>query len=98
MTRAAGRPEAQAGLGPSRWHERSYQAPADTVQRELEEEFGIEVQLERLLCVDWVPPHTPWDDSLMFIFDGGVLTSEQEAVVALSELSLSSSRTGTSGR
>jgi hypothetical protein len=21
----------------------------------------------------WVPPHGPWDDTLVFIFDGGVL-------------------------
>jgi len=32
-----------------------------------------------LLCVEWVPPHGPWDDSLMFVFNGGELTDEQIA-------------------
>ncbi|MFC6016108.1 hypothetical protein ACFP2T_07865 [Plantactinospora solaniradicis] len=29
--------------------------------------------------VDWVAPHGPWDDSLMFVFDGGVLGDGQVA-------------------
>ena len=32
-----------------------------------------------LLCVDWVAPHGPWDDLLVFVFDGGVLTLEEAA-------------------
>jgi ADP-ribose pyrophosphatase YjhB (NUDIX family) len=47
--------------------------PTSTAKRELKEELGLEVTLGRLLCVDWVPPHGPWDDSLMFVFDGGKL-------------------------
>jgi 8-oxo-dGTP diphosphatase len=50
--------------------------PAQTVKRELKEELDLEVDVGRLLCVDWVSPHGPWDDSLMFIFDGGVLSDE----------------------
>lgn len=33
----------------------------------------LELPIGRLLCVDWVSPHGPCDNSLMFIFDGGVL-------------------------
>ncbi|MBO2448727.1 NUDIX hydrolase [Actinomadura barringtoniae] len=51
--------------------------PDETVRRELNEELGLEVYVGGLLIVDWVSPHGPWDDSLMFIFDGGVLTAEQ---------------------
>ncbi|HEV2375993.1 MAG TPA: NUDIX hydrolase [Streptosporangiaceae bacterium] len=51
--------------------------PTDTVRREVKEELGLEVQTGALLCLDWVSPHGPWDDSLMFIFDGGVLSDEQ---------------------
>jgi len=51
--------------------------PAETVHRELQEELGLDRQAGRLLCVDWVAPHGPWDDSLMFIFDGGSLSEEQ---------------------
>lgn len=27
--------------------------------------------------MDWVPPHGPWDDSLAFLFDGGILDNAQ---------------------
>ncbi len=53
--------------------------PADTVRRELKEELGLDPHVGPLLCIDWVSPHGPWDDSLMFVFDGGVLTAEQIA-------------------
>jgi len=51
--------------------------PAQTVRRELKEELGLDLHAGRLLCVDWVSPHGPWDDSLMFIFDGGTLSRGQ---------------------
>ena len=51
--------------------------PDETAQRELKEELGLAVEAGKLLVVDWVSPHGPWDDSLMFIFDGGVLSSTQ---------------------
>jgi 8-oxo-dGTP diphosphatase len=56
---------------------------AETVRREVKEELGLEIQVGALLCVDWVSPHGPWDDSLMFIFDGGVLNAEQIAGLQL---------------
>ena len=49
------------------------------------EELGIEYPGGRLLVVDWVAPHGPWDDSLVFIFDGGVLTAEQQTAIRLSD-------------
>ena len=27
-----------------------------------------------LLCIDWIAPHGPWDDTLVCVFDGGVLS------------------------
>jgi 8-oxo-dGTP diphosphatase len=51
--------------------------PTETVRRELKEELGLDLHAGRLLCVDWVSPHGPWDDSLMFIFDGGILDHRQ---------------------
>jgi ADP-ribose pyrophosphatase YjhB (NUDIX family) len=50
--------------------------PAEAVRRELREELGLDVTVGRLLCVDWVSPHGPWDDLISFIFDGGVLNDE----------------------
>ncbi|MET8473969.1 NUDIX hydrolase [Streptomyces sp. NPDC006422] len=52
--------------------------PEATVRRELREELGQDVELLRLLVVDWVAPHGPWDDQIAFIFDGGTLDSAEE--------------------
>lgn len=53
--------------------------PAEAAFRELREELALTVPIGRLLCVDWVGPHGPWDDSLIFVFDGGTLTKRQAA-------------------
>ena len=55
------------------------EAPHEAARREIREELGIDLNVSDLLCVEWVPPHGPWDDSLMFIFDGGELSQEQIA-------------------
>jgi ADP-ribose pyrophosphatase YjhB (NUDIX family) len=47
--------------------------PRDAAVREVREEVGLDVPVGRLLLVDWVGPHGPWDDHLVFIFDGGTL-------------------------
>ena len=61
------------------------EAPDQTVRRELREELGIDLRVSRLLCVDWVSPHGPWDDSLCFVFDGGVLDPDQVAHLQVSD-------------
>lgn len=55
------------------------ESPHDAASRELREELGIDRQLNRLLCMDYVEPHGAWDDSLMFIFDGGVIDADEAA-------------------
>lgn len=57
--------------------------PAATARRELKEELGLDIGIGALLAVDWVSPHGPWDDSLMFIFDGGTLSDQQIASLSL---------------
>jgi 8-oxo-dGTP pyrophosphatase MutT (NUDIX family) len=59
--------------------------PLDAARREIAEELGLDYPGGRLLVVDWVAPHGPWDDSLVFIFDGGVLTVEQQAAIRQSD-------------
>lgn len=51
--------------------------PHRAAEREVREELGLDLQVGELLVVDWVAPHGPWDDSLMFVFDGGTLDAEQ---------------------
>lgn len=53
--------------------------PKNAAQRELREELGLDISLGALLCVDWVSPHGPWDDLLVFVYDGGVLSVSQIA-------------------
>jgi 8-oxo-dGTP pyrophosphatase MutT (NUDIX family) len=59
--------------------------PLVAAKREIAEELGLDYPGGRLLIVDWVAPHGPWDDSLVFIFDGGVLTAEQQTAIRLSD-------------
>ncbi|TDW94700.1 ADP-ribose pyrophosphatase YjhB (NUDIX family) [Kribbella pratensis] len=51
----------------------SDESPYEACCREVQEEIGLDLEIGRLLVVDWVPAHGPWADSLAFIFDGGIL-------------------------
>jgi 8-oxo-dGTP diphosphatase len=64
--------------------------PLNALRRELTEELGLDITAHdtTLLCVDWVSPHGPWDDSLMFIFDAGTLTTDQIARLRLADSEL----------
>lgn len=61
------------------------ESPMAAARREVLEELGVEVTVGRLLVVDWVPAHGPWDDSLMFVFDGGVMSGDQARAVRVVE-------------
>jgi 8-oxo-dGTP diphosphatase len=63
--------------------------PHLAAQRELREELGIQRPITDLLVIDWVSPHGPWDDSLMFIFNGGTLETAEIAALRLSDDELS---------
>ncbi|QGN32345.1 NUDIX domain-containing protein [Microlunatus sp. Gsoil 973] len=47
--------------------------------REVKEELGIDIELGRLLAVDWMPHYLGWDDACELIFDGGTVTEEEIA-------------------
>lgn len=55
--------------------------PRKAAEREIAEELGLNITAGRLLLLDWVGPHGPWDDQLLFIFDGGALTKNQLASI-----------------
>jgi 8-oxo-dGTP diphosphatase len=57
--------------------------PAGCIRREVKEELDLDLSVGPMLCVDWVPPHGPWDDLLAFVFDGGTLTREEIARIQL---------------
>jgi 8-oxo-dGTP diphosphatase len=68
------------------------ESPRDAARREIREELGFDVEVGALLCVDWVAPHGPWDDTLSFVFDGGVLDEEQQAKLRLADEELAAWR------
>jgi 8-oxo-dGTP diphosphatase len=68
------------------------EAPLAALQRELAEELDLSLPRCRLLCIDWVPPHGPWDDLLAFVFDGGVLAKHEREGLALCDRELSAYR------
>ncbi|MEV6905963.1 NUDIX hydrolase [Amycolatopsis sp. NPDC051071] len=53
------------------------ESPLAACYREVREELGIDLQIGRLLLIDWMPTHGVWRDSIQLIFDGGVLSDEQ---------------------
>jgi ADP-ribose pyrophosphatase YjhB (NUDIX family) len=61
------------------------ESPASAAGREIREELGIVRAVGRLLVVDWVAPHGPWDDLIAFVFDGGVLNEEDLAGIRLGD-------------
>ena len=66
--------------------------PIDAARRELREELGLTVEIGRLLSVDWVPPHGPWDDTVVFVFDGGTLAPARIATLRITDDELSGFR------
>jgi 8-oxo-dGTP diphosphatase len=57
--------------------------PVNAAGREIAEELGIRITIGRLLVVDWVPPHDPWDDSLVFVFDADALSLKEQGRISL---------------
>ncbi|WP_281398803.1 NUDIX hydrolase [Natronoglycomyces albus] len=65
------------------------ESPSVACRREVREELGIDVALGELLVVDWAPAANE-GDKILFIFDGGTLTAEQEDAITLPAAELKS--------
>ncbi|MFC6012977.1 NUDIX domain-containing protein [Nocardia lasii] len=59
------------------------ESPLAAAAREIHEELGLKVPVGRLLVVDWVPPGLYPSDGLMLVYDGGVLSADRTAGIAL---------------
>ena len=49
------------------------EAPKAACRREVAEETGLDLDVGRLLVIDWLPTQGVWNDALNLIFDGGTL-------------------------
>ena len=62
------------------------ESPRTACTREVEEELGLRLQLGRMLCMEWQGPEPERSESLMFIYDGGVLDHLEEVRLPPDEL------------
>lgn len=51
------------------------EAPARGLARELHEELGVDVEVQGLVTVNWMPAWRQWDDASTFVFDLGTTDS-----------------------
>ena len=65
------------------------ESPRNACDREITEELGLHVHVGALLVVDWAP-HPDEGDKLLFVFDGGQLSKDQEATIQLQSEELNS--------
>lgn len=47
------------------------ESPRAGCVREMREELGVDLPVERLLAVNWMSPWRGWDDACTFLFDAG---------------------------
>jgi 8-oxo-dGTP pyrophosphatase MutT (NUDIX family) len=52
------------------------ESPAIGLEREIEEELGVDVTVGEFVTVNWLPPWRGWDDACVFVFDLGVEAAE----------------------
>jgi len=65
------------------------ESPIAAAVREVAEELGFTAQIGGLLLVDWVGAHGPWDDLLVFVFDGGTVGGEDVRRMSVTDEELS---------
>jgi 8-oxo-dGTP diphosphatase len=65
------------------------ESPKTCAIREALEELGLELRVGRLLALDYLESSENRNESLQFVFDGGVLSSNQIAQIQLPENELS---------
>lgn len=56
------------------------ESPRAACRRELSEELGVDLRVGRLLVMEWQGPEPERTESVMFLYDGGVLDGERIAL------------------
>ena len=49
------------------------ESPAACLVREISEELGVALGIERLVTVNWLPPWRGWDDAVLFLYQLGTV-------------------------
>ncbi len=62
------------------------ESPRVCCERELLEELGLRMQVGRLLCIEWQGPEPDRTESLMLVYDGGVLPAGMRFSLPAKEL------------
>jgi 8-oxo-dGTP pyrophosphatase MutT (NUDIX family) len=61
------------------------ESPQAGALREIGEELGLTRKIGPPLVVEWVGAHGPWDDQIVFVFDGGFMTAAEIATIHVSD-------------
>ncbi|WP_210650700.1 NUDIX hydrolase [Nocardioides sp. SYSU D00065] len=61
------------------------ESPRLAVQREVEEELGLDLEPGVLVLTDWLPAWSGWDDAVCLVFDGGTHPPSVLARVVMQE-------------
>jgi 8-oxo-dGTP diphosphatase len=64
------------------------ESPLTACRREVREELGIDVDLGRLLCIEYRCTAPPETEALQFIFFGGILSADQIGRITLQQKEL----------
>lgn len=64
------------------------EAPQKGALRELGEELGLTRVIGRPLVVEWAGAHGPWDDQIVFVFDGGVMSFDDIDGIRVSDVEI----------
>ena len=62
------------------------ESPRSACHREAFEELGVRIDIGRLLSLEWQGPEPDRTESLMFVYDGGLIVDSSEFTLALDEL------------
>jgi 8-oxo-dGTP diphosphatase len=59
------------------------ESPGEACLREVREELGVEIVLERLLCVEYLSEELPQTECVQFVFSGSRLDAGQRQAITL---------------